>query len=154
VTPRLTRLAALAALAALCACGPARLPSGIQDNYEAQNRLVHQANTEIDRALLKPASNAYGGGIPAPVRQGIGHFADNVDLPRAVVNNVLQGRFPNAVHNTLRFVVNTTVGLGGLFDPATGIGLEAPRVPRCSGSSLPTRRTNTVCTATLSSNSD
>ena len=75
--------------------------------------------------LLKPASNAYGGGLPAPVRQGVGHFAGNLDLPRSVVNNVLQGRFPNAVHNTLRFVVNSTFGLAGLFDPATGIGLEA-----------------------------
>jgi phospholipid-binding lipoprotein MlaA len=125
VPHRLTTLAALVAVLALVACGPARLPQGVQDKYEAQNRLVHQANTDIDRMLLKPASNAYGGGLPEPVRQGIGHFAGNVDLPRSVVNNVLQGRFPNAVHNTLRFVVNTTVGLGGLFDPATGIGLEA-----------------------------
>src|SRR5690606_23580411 len=118
-------LASLLALAAATACGPARIPAGLQDPYEDQNRLVHQANTDIDRALLKPASNAYGSGIPQPVRRGVGNFAGNIDLPRSVANNLLQGRFPNAMHNTLRFVVNTTIGLGGLFDPATGIGLEA-----------------------------
>jgi phospholipid-binding lipoprotein MlaA len=63
--------------------------------------------------------------MPEPLRRGIGNFAGNVDLPRSVVNNVLQLRPQDAAHNTLRFVVNSTVGVLGLFDPASRIGLDA-----------------------------
>jgi phospholipid-binding lipoprotein MlaA len=124
LTRQAPTLAALCLMLGLTACGPASQPTGISDPYEAQNRSVHALNTDIDRALLKPASNAYGGGLPEPVRRGVGNFASNVDLPRSVVNNILQVRPQDAMHNTLRFVVNTTVGIGGLFDPASAIGLE------------------------------
>jgi phospholipid-binding lipoprotein MlaA len=118
------RAAVLFALFWLAACGPAAIPEGISDPYEAQNRAVHEENKALDRALVKPASGGYGA-LPKPLRQGIGHFADNVDTPRMAVNSILQGRVEDAVHSTLRFVVNTTVGIGGLFDPATAIGLES-----------------------------
>jgi phospholipid-binding lipoprotein MlaA len=121
---RLTYCIAVAAMA-LASCGPAPIPEGINDPYEKENRLTHEMNRALDTAIVRPASGAYGGGLPQPVRRGIGNFAGNVDLPRSVVNNVLQLRAEDAVHNTLRFVVNSTVGVLGLFDPASRIGLDA-----------------------------
>lgn len=115
---------ALALTLVLAGCGPAAIPDGIQDPYEAQNRLTHAENTSLDAVLVKPLAGGYGGSTPRPLRQGISHFADNVDTPRMVVNSILQGRGEDAIHNIFRFVLNSTLGLAGLFDPATSIGLE------------------------------
>jgi phospholipid-binding lipoprotein MlaA len=116
-------LAALVLAGALAACGPAQIPAGINDPHEAQNRATHDANRELDRVLLRPASRGYGSILPEPVRKGIGNFAANLDTPGDVLNNLLQLRLDDAAENTLRFVLNTTVGIGGLFDPATAIGI-------------------------------
>lgn len=107
----------------LAACGPASVPSGINDPHEQSNRRIHSFNTGFDRDVVRPISNVYGDGVPSPLRRRVGNFAENVDTPRQVVNDVLQLRFPSAVHNTWRFVINTTVGIGGLFDPASKMGL-------------------------------
>ena len=118
------RSAILLTLLLPAACGPAPIPSGINDPFEQQNRAVHRENLSLDTALVKPLSGAYGGGVPGPFRRSIGNVAGNLDTPRRVVNDVLQFRLGEAVHNTARFAVNTTVGLAGLFDPATAIGLD------------------------------
>jgi phospholipid-binding lipoprotein MlaA len=115
----------LAVLASLGACStpPA---TGILDPYEAQNRKVHDFNVALDRALFVGGEDgASGGGLPEPVGIGLSNLADNAGLPGVVVNDVLQLDLEDAVHNTLRFVINTTVGIGGLFDPAGHAGVEA-----------------------------
>jgi phospholipid-binding lipoprotein MlaA len=114
-------------LLALTACGPAALPPGdrIADADEAQNRAVHQFNVSLDRALVGPAARGYGTAVPEPVRQGVSNFASNLSQPSYIMNNLLQVRIGQASQNTLRFLVNSTVGLGGLFDPATALGLPA-----------------------------
>ncbi len=114
-------------VAGVTACGPATLPPGdqIEDQYEARNRAAHELNLSLDRAVLGPTSDAYGNGIPEPVREGVSNFASNLNQPSYVVNNLLQFRLGEAAQNTLRFAINTTVGLGGLFDPATAIGVPA-----------------------------
>lgn len=111
----------------LGACGPAPLPPGdsIADRDEAQNRATHELNLVIDRALISPAAQGYGTVVPQPVRQGVSNFASNLNQPGYVLNNLLQFRLGDAVENTLRFAVNSTVGLGGLLDPATAMGLPA-----------------------------
>jgi phospholipid-binding lipoprotein MlaA len=116
--------ACVAAFAVLTACAPAPLPGGINDPNEAANREVHEANKALDRALVGPASTAYGGVIPEPVRQGLNNVSGNLDLPNDVVNGVLQGRPGPVLENTFRFLINTTVGIGGLFDPARAIGIN------------------------------
>ncbi len=108
----------------LGACAQKQAPSGITDPMEAQNRQIHAFNLAVDKAILRPASGAYDSVLPRPVEDGIENFADNLDGPSDVVNSILQGRPKNAVENTLRFVLNTTVGIGGLFDPATALGIE------------------------------
>lgn len=114
-------------LAALSACGPATLPPGdtIEDANEAQNRAVHRFNVSVDRALGGGATDRDRRGLPQPVRRGVGNFAANLSQPGYVVNNLLQARLGDAAQNTLRFAINTTVGVGGLFDPASAIGLPA-----------------------------
>ena len=118
-----TIAAALAILLLLDACGPVSAPTGINDPNEAANREVHAANKALDRVLVDPASTAYGKAVPGPLRQGVQNFADNLDAPGDVVNGLLQGRPGPALANTARFVINTTVGIGGLFDPAKAMGI-------------------------------
>lgn len=108
----------------LAAC--ADLPPGtIDDPYEEQNRRVHADNVELDRML-------FGDGkkkgiipiIPEPVTEVLDNFASNLAAPSHILNSVLQGRPEPALTNAFRLVVNTTVGIGGVFDPATSLGVE------------------------------
>jgi phospholipid-binding lipoprotein MlaA len=115
---------ALSALLALAACGTPPVARGITDPNEAANREVHDFNKGLDRAVLRPAANAWGAAVPAPVRRSVSNVAANLDLPGDVVNDVLQGNGADAGHNIFRLLVNSTLGVAGLFDPATAIGLE------------------------------
>lgn len=110
----------LAALAGCAAPPPEPTP---WDPLEPANRGIHVFNTGLDRFLLRPASKGYGTILPAPVRQGVSNVAANLDLPGDVANGLLQGDPESVVQNSFRFVVNTTVGLGGIWDPAGKIGL-------------------------------
>ncbi|WP_254813755.1 VacJ family lipoprotein [Rhodovulum sp. ES.010] len=124
----------LVAVAMLSACGPANIPAGIEDPYEAQNRKAHADNVAFDRTVLRPVSMAYGRTVPGPVRSGIGNVAANLSLPEAVINSLLQLRPGDAVQNTTRFLINSTIGIAGLFDPATAMG--APAVETDFGETL------------------
>lgn len=114
-------LAAGLVLIVLGGCA-APIPTGISDPHEAQNRAVHRENVALDRSLLRPVANAYGTTLPRPVRTGVDNFASNLSLPAAVINSLLQVRPGDAAQNTVRFLINSTIGLAGLFDPATAIG--------------------------------
>jgi len=113
----------VASLALLAACARPEAPTGINDPNEAQNREIHQFNVAVDRHVYRPVAMAYGNNVPKPVRSGLDNFASNLSLPSAIMNNVLQFRIGEAARNTGRFVVNSTVGLVGFFDPASQIGL-------------------------------
>lgn len=109
----------------LVACGPATLPPGdqIADADEARNRAAHEINVALDRALLDPTAQAYGNTLPEPIRDGVSNFASNLSQPGYVVNNILQLRLGDAAQNTLRFALNSTIGVAGLFDVATAMGV-------------------------------
>ncbi|QBY02827.1 VacJ family lipoprotein [Rhodophyticola sp. CCM32] len=123
---RYTLFATLSALLILTACGPATLPGpgAIDDPYEAQNRQMHAFNRSLDRSLVRPGSNVVGESLPGPVLVGVGRMSSNLSQPSYVVNNILQLRLGRALHNTARFVINSTIGVAGIFDPATSMGLE------------------------------
>lgn len=125
--PSTRTLGAIAVTLLVTACGPATLPPGdqVEDQHEDRNRAAHELNLSLDRALLGPSSDAYGSAIPEPVRNGVSNFASNLSQPGYVINNLLQLRLGDAAQNTARFAINTTVGIAGLFDPATAIGLPA-----------------------------
>ncbi|ALI55530.1 VacJ family lipoprotein [Celeribacter marinus] len=108
----------------LAACSSTEMVDGISDPYEKTNRKTHAVNVSLDRALIKPASGAYGTLVPDPLRKGFSNVANTLSLPGSVVNNVLQLRFDEAVYNTLRFTVNATFGIGGLMDVAGAFGLD------------------------------
>jgi phospholipid-binding lipoprotein MlaA len=89
------------------------------------NRRVQSFNDFADRWVLKPVAKGYKAITPRLVRQGIGNFFNNLGYPLVAVNGFLQGKFSQGASDTGRFIVNTTLGIGGLFDPASGAGLKA-----------------------------
>lgn len=113
------RILLVAGLAGLSACTTPDQPVDTFDPYEAQNREVHNFNRGVDSVALRPAATGYGTFVPVPLRMGVANFSSNLGMPGTVVNDVLQGDLIDAAHNTFRFVLNTTLGFGGLFDIAT-----------------------------------
>ena len=116
-------VAILCAALAIAGCAKAPEGTGIHDPYEESNRKAHALNKKIDRGALRPAGNVYGSVVPDPIDQGVQNFASNLGEPQNVVNYTLQGNLPDAVGHSLRFVVNSTAGLLGVFDVASVIGL-------------------------------
>lgn len=94
------------------------------DPFEPLNRVSYAFNDGLDRALLKPAARGYRAVTPHFLQTGISNVFSNAKYPVTLVNNALQGKFCAALNDTGRFVLNTTLGVGGLFDPATDIGLD------------------------------
>jgi len=117
-----------AAILALClgvaSCGPAALPpaGSISDPYEDRNRGVHEFNRAVDRSVLGPSSDGFSSSVPEPMRRGFGNMAANLGQPNNIANSLLQFRIGEAVECTYRFAINSTIGIGGLFDPATALG--------------------------------
>ncbi len=119
------RIALAAGLVILAGCSTPSAQTDVHDPYESVNRATHQFNKELDRSLLRPASQVYGTLVPTPVRTSLDNAGSNLGGPANVVNNVLQGDIESAVHNTSRFLLNTTLGVLGLFDVAeSSFGLE------------------------------
>ena len=97
---------------------PADLPSSY-DPWEPLNRRVHAFNNVVDRTIARPLAQAYIAVVPRPVRLGVGNFFNNLGQPVSAVNALLQGRPGQAAQTLARFTVNSTLGLAGIFDPAT-----------------------------------
>ncbi len=111
-------------LVSACASGNDTVTSAaVFDPYEATNRKVHAFNRGVDKVLLRPASNGYGSLVHEDIRLLVSNFADNLELPGDVVNNILQGDLKSAGNNGFRFVFNTVFGLGGIATPADAIGV-------------------------------
>ncbi|MDO9525678.1 MAG: VacJ family lipoprotein, partial [Gemmobacter sp.] len=119
---RLIPLLGVAVLVAACAA-PAPLPIPQNDPYEEANRRSHGFNSAFDRSVIRPVALAYAPVAKGPVGIGIQNFAGNLSMPSVVLNKLLQGKIEDAVHNTVRFGLNSTIGLAGLFDPASAMGL-------------------------------
>jgi phospholipid-binding lipoprotein MlaA len=94
-----------------------------RDPLEPVNRGIYTFNEAVDTTLLKPAAELYRGLVPRLVRTGVSNFFSNINDVIVALNNLLQGKVTNAASDTGRFVVNSTVGLLGLFDAATPLGL-------------------------------
>lgn len=95
-----------------------------KDPIEGFNRAVYAFNEGLDTAIVRPVAVGYETVMPSPVRTGVSNFFGNVADVFIAVNNLLQGKVPEAASDAGRFLVNTTVGILGLFDVATEIGLE------------------------------
>lgn len=122
----MSRWILVALMLPLAACssnpGSGQGPGQVSDPLEPLNRQVHAFNKGVDAHLVKPLSGGLSGGgeggVGTHVVAGVGNFGANLALPGKVVNHMLQGRPQPAVRMTFRFLVNSTLGLGGFLDPA------------------------------------
>jgi phospholipid-binding lipoprotein MlaA len=88
------------------------------DPAEAINREIFKGNKFLDDNVIKPAARVYNENVPQEIRQGIHNMTNNLDEPMVFANDVLQGNIERAWNTTQRFAVNTTIGVGGIFDVA------------------------------------
>ena len=91
----------------------------VSDPFEKMNRSVFERNMRFNHAVIYPAAKAYDKGVPGPVRNSIGNFVSNLNEPFVFANDALQLRLEAAATTVGRFAINSTVGVGGLFDVAT-----------------------------------
>lgn len=117
----------LRALLAACvvglSAGCATTASNPADPLEGYNRAMFSFNDGLDKALIKPAAEAYEAVLPAPVRTGVGNVFGNLGEPWIAVNSLLQGKLLDALSDAARFLLNSTVGIVGIFDVASEVGL-------------------------------
>ena len=114
-----TIAAVLPVLVSACAGLPRDASLPVSDPYEEMNRQVLAANQEV----LRPIAQGMKAVIPSPVQDRLHDLNSNLKEPRIFVNNLLQGRLEAAAHTGARFFVNSTVGIGGMFDVASQQGL-------------------------------
>ncbi len=95
----------------------------IYDPFEPVNRAIFSFNNIADRVVLEPVAKGYKK-LPSPIQSGISNFLSNLRAPLVVVNQLLQGQGENAIQSSGRFIINSTVGLLGVFDVAEKIGIE------------------------------
>ncbi|MEO1204560.1 MAG: VacJ family lipoprotein, partial [Pseudomonadota bacterium] len=124
IFPKAARPLILAAALALSACASQEGARTESDPWEPVNRVVFKVNDVPDRYLLKPVARGYRAILPNPVRRGIGNFFDNLVTPRSMVNNFLQGKPDRGGSDLGRFLLNSTIGIGGLFDVASAVGYD------------------------------
>ena len=94
------------------------------DPYENTNRVFYDITDAIDRHVMEPVANAYLGYVPSPLQRSIGNFYDNLSYPNVALNAFLQGKGQQGIEDTMRFTLNSTIGLFGLFDVATRMGFK------------------------------
>jgi len=95
-----------------------------EDPLESINRPLYSFNRALDKAILRPAAKGYDAITPEPVQTGVSNFFENLEDISTAVNGLLQGKVAQSGSDTLRVVVNSTVGIGGLFDVASSWGLD------------------------------
>ena len=117
----LTALAATMILAG-CSSTPEDPYADKRDPFEDVNRVMWDFNQEVDEAVVEPASEIYRK-VPQPIRRSLYRAFENLQEPWSVVNNTLQGKPGDAAVSVGRFFFNSTIGLLGLLDPATEMGL-------------------------------
>jgi len=113
-----------------CATAPRNDPAAMDayraanDEFEPTNRVIFDANMTADKYTLKPIAYVYKEVVPKEGRQAVGSFLDNLRSPVILANDLLQGEWSRAWDTTVRAVVNSTVGIGGLFDIAAEWGYQ------------------------------
>jgi phospholipid-binding lipoprotein MlaA len=120
-------LGALMVAGALGVAGPAAAGDNPHDPYEGFNRAMFAVNEGLDMVLFKPIAQGYDAALPLPAQAGISSFFDNLLEIQNALNNLLQGKGGDAAIDLGRLLVNSTVGIFGLFDVASELGLEHHR---------------------------
>jgi phospholipid-binding lipoprotein MlaA len=116
-----TLVMCIAATAMLGGCATSGNP---KDPIEGFNRAMFTFNEGVDKGLIKPAAQGYEAAVPMPLRTGVSNFFANIADVFISVNNLLQGKPREAASDIGRVVVNSTIGILGLFDVASDLGME------------------------------
>jgi phospholipid-binding lipoprotein MlaA len=124
VSPRIGVILAAALGLSACVTLPPNHVKNPQDPWESWNRGVYRVNDKLDHAVALPVTKAYVKHVPSGVRTSVSNFFSNVTTPGVMVNDALEGKFKNAGSDLARFLMNSIIGFGGLFDPASSAGLE------------------------------
>ena len=95
----------------------------VKDCFETINRATFAFNMALDKAIFKPVAKGYRK-LPSPIRTGTSNALSNLSNLVTIPNNILQGDLGSAANNTVRFAINTTLGVVGIFDPANSLGFE------------------------------
>jgi phospholipid-binding lipoprotein MlaA len=102
---------------------PADTGPQIYDPWERANRGIYKFNDGLDRAVLRPAALGYKRALPRPVRTGVRNVINNIGEPNTLMNDLLQGRVALGSQSAARFVINSTIGIAGIFDVARPLGI-------------------------------
>ena len=114
----------LSAVLAGCASLPKGEKPDPRDRFERFNRSIYAFNTKADHLILRPVARGYVKVTPAPVRTSVHNFLENLVYTKTIINDFLEGKWRDGGTDTARLLLNTTVGIGGLFDPASKAGLD------------------------------
>lgn len=112
------------ALLILLACQSGPVHAQTSDPWQKTNQQIFRLNDYFDQLIVRPVASAYTLFVPRVARQGIGNFFSNINDINVFVNDLLQFKFDAAASDSGRFLVNSTLGLGGILDVATGFGLS------------------------------
>jgi len=93
------------------------------DPLESLNRSMYAFNESLDEAILEPSADVYDYITPNMLQKGFNNFFYNINYPVTIINQLLQGNIEEALQDTLRFSINSSIGVFGLFDPASSMGL-------------------------------
>ena len=121
---RLFRLVTCTFFLVLGGCASLEGPTDPEDPFESFNRSMYNFNTVVDKHALKPVAQGYDKITPTPVKKGIGNFFSNLDDVIVIANDLLQLKIGQFFSDTGRFIINSTVGVYGLIDWASDLGLE------------------------------
>src|SRR5690554_5844211 len=118
------RFGVAAVMLFMTGCATTNQNTSANDPLERYNRAMYKFNDAVDTAIIKPVAKGYDTVVPDPISQGVGNFFSNLDDITVIINDLLQGKFYQAYRDTHRFVLNTTVGVAGIFDVASLSGLN------------------------------
>jgi len=117
------KLSILSAILVLSGC--ATTSEGVNDPFENYNRTMYSINDTLDKAIIKPAAQGYDAVLPDAIERGVSNFFSNLNEITVILNDLLQLKFGQAIDDTGRFLLNSTVGIAGIFDVAGYAGYES-----------------------------
>ncbi len=121
----LIKLSILSALLVLSGCATTNSAVGVNDPFESYNRAMYSFNDTLDRAIIKPVAQGYDAVLPDPIQKGVSNIFSNLNEITVILNDLLQLKFGQALDDTGRFLLNSTVGFAGIFDVAGYAGHES-----------------------------
>lgn len=119
----LFKISIAATILLMTGCATTNQSAGVSDPLEGYNRAMYSFNDALDTAIIKPVAKGYDTVVPDPLSHGVSNFFSNLNDITVIINDLLQGKFYQAYKDTHRFVLNTTVGVAGIFDVASLSGL-------------------------------